>query len=58
MNVSHFPALLLFALIISVAFALLTKETAKERLWYAVRSFLLFLLAAVLIGWLMYPFPR
>lgn len=58
MSLGHFSALLLFAVIVSLAFAFLTKETPRDRLLYAVRSFLLFVLAAVLIGWMMYPFPR
>ena len=58
MNLSHFPAMLLFALIISLAFAFLTKHTAKERLTYAAWAFLMFVLIAIAIGWVMYPFPR
>lgn len=55
---THFESLLLFALVISVAFAFLGKQTARERLRYALLAFLTFVLVAVAIGWLMYPFPR
>lgn len=55
---THFEALLLFALVVSVAFAFLSKRGATERLKYFLWSFLAFLLVAVGIGWLMYPFSR
>jgi multidrug transporter EmrE-like cation transporter len=58
MKFTHFEALLLFAAVISAAFALLSKPTKKERVRYAVWSFLAFVLIAVAIGWMMYPFPR
>jgi heme A synthase len=58
MKFTHFEALLLFALVISVAFALLSKPTTSERIRYLAWSFLAFVLVAVAIGWLMYPFPR
>jgi hypothetical protein len=57
-ELTHFQALLLFALIISVAFAFLSKQTPRARLLYALWAFLAFVAAAVLLGWLMYPFPR
>ena len=55
MNLNHFQALLLFAFVISVAFALLSKRKLGERVKYAVWAFLAFLLVAVAVGWLMYP---
>ena len=58
MNVSHFQAMLLFAFVISLAFAFLTKHKLRERLRYALWAFLAFLIVAVAIGWLMYPFSR
>ena len=58
MNLTHFQAMLLFAFVISVAFAFLTKSTLKERVKYGLWAFLAFLLVGVAIGWLMYPFPR
>ena len=58
MQLTHFPAMLLFAVVISVAFAFLTKRTFAERLRYALWAFLAFVLVAVVISWLMYPFPR
>ena len=55
---SHFQALLLFALIISLAFGTLGRRRPIERLKYAAWSFAMFLLVGVALGWLMYPFSR
>jgi heme A synthase len=54
----HFQVMVLFAFVISVAFAFLTKRKLDERVKYAVWAFLMFLLVAIAIGWLMYPFSR
>jgi NhaP-type Na+/H+ or K+/H+ antiporter len=58
MNLPHFPAMIVFAFIISVAFSLLAKETFAERIKYAAWTFLAFLLVGIALGWLMYPFGR
>jgi cytochrome bd-type quinol oxidase subunit 2 len=58
MNLTHWQAMLLFAFVISVAFAMLTKRRTGDRVKYALWAFLAFMLIAVGIGWLMYPFPR
>jgi heme A synthase len=58
MNLNHFQAMLLFALVISLAFAFLTKRKLGERVRYALWAFLAFLLVGVAIGWLMYPVSR
>jgi uncharacterized membrane protein len=50
--------MIVFALAVSVAFAYLSKPTTPERIRYAVWSFLAFLVVAIGIGWLMYPFSR
>ena len=55
---NHFHALLLFALIISIAFGFLSRRRAIDRLKYIVWSFVLFLLIGITIGWMMYPFSR
>ena len=55
---SHFPALLIFALLASVALACLTQRTAVERVKYAAWSLFLFVAIAVGIAWVMYPFSR
>jgi uncharacterized membrane protein len=58
MILHHFQIMLIFALAVSVAFALLSKNDTRERLRYAVWAFLAFLAVAIGIGWLMYPFSR
>lgn len=55
---SHFEAMLLFAVALSVVFGFLSRRPAIERLRYIAWSFLMFLLVAIGIGWLMYPFSR
>jgi hypothetical protein len=55
---SHFFAMSLFALLVSVALAGLTKRTAQERIKYAASCFLKFLAVAIAIGWLMFPFSH
>jgi len=57
-TLTHFSALLLFALVASVTFGFLSKPSAIERGKYIAWAFLMFLLVAVGIGWLMYPFSR
>jgi multidrug transporter EmrE-like cation transporter len=58
MILNHFRAMVLFALAVSLAFAFLSKNTISERVRYAVWSFFAFLVVAIGIGWLMYPFSR
>jgi hypothetical protein len=55
---NHFQALTLFALAVSVAFALMSKQSLKQRIGYAAWALFCFLAAAIGIGWLMYPFSR
>ena len=55
---NHFQATLIFALAVSLAFAFLSKNGMNERIRYAVWAFLAFLVVAIGMGWLMYPFSR
>lgn len=57
-NLTHFEALLFFALVVSVTFAFLSKRDDLERAKYTLWALLAFLLVAVGIGWLMYPFSQ
>jgi cytochrome bd-type quinol oxidase subunit 2 len=54
---SHFLILSIFALLVSIAFSLLMRETRKEQIRFAIFSFVCFVGSAFVIGWLMYPFP-
>lgn len=58
LNLSHLQAMVLFALLISTAFGFLSRRTAYHRARYVLWSLVLFLLAGVGIGWLMYPLSR
>jgi NhaP-type Na+/H+ or K+/H+ antiporter len=57
-KLSHLQAMILFALVISVAFGFLSRRRPSDRLKYIIWSLLLFLLFGVGIGWAMYPFSR
>ncbi len=57
-SLTHFIALLFFAIVVSITFAFLSKKGIAERLKYTLWAFLAFLLVAVGIGWLMYPFSQ
>ena len=54
---SHFLLLVLFAFLVSVVFAMLTKDDAREQLRFGGMLFGAFVVTAVVLGWLMYPFP-
>ena len=54
---SHFLLLVGFAFFVSLVFALLAKDTTQEQLRFGGMLFGGFLLAALVLGWLMYPFP-
>jgi hypothetical protein len=58
LKLTHFQSLLVFALIISIAFGTLGRRRPIERVKYAVWSFGLFLLVGIALGWLMYPLSR
>ncbi len=54
MNLSHFEAAMLFALFTSVVLGVVTRNTDKERLQYGIYTFICFVVALFLLGWLMY----
>lgn len=58
LHFSHVQSLLLFALIISLAFGTLGRRNPIERVKYAAWSFAMFVLVGIALGWLMYPFSR
>ncbi len=57
-KLSHLQSMLLFALVISVAFGFLSRRRPIDRVKYIVWSLLLFILIGVGIGWAMYPFSH
>ena len=58
MALTHFPALLILSFLVAVVFAVLAKEAPRERLVYGAKVFGAFVGIAVVLGWLMYFFPR
>ena len=54
---SHILLLVLFALLVSVVFAALTKDDPREQLRFGALLFGGFVASALALGWLMYPFP-
>jgi hypothetical protein len=54
-HISHFAAMVIFALLVSLALASLTRRSTLERIKYAAWSLLLFIAVGVGIAWLMYP---
>jgi hypothetical protein len=54
---SHLLILLVFAALVSAVFATLLREDTRGRLRFAALSFAAFVLSALVIGWVMGPFP-
>ncbi len=54
MNLSHFEATLLFALVLSVVLGITGRKTDRERIRYGMRCFGYFLATVFGLGWLMY----
>ncbi len=54
---SHFVLMALFAFFVSLVFALIAKDEAREQLRFGGLMFAGFLVSAIVLGWLMFPFP-
>jgi uncharacterized membrane protein len=54
---SHLLLLTIFAFFVSLVFAVIAKDTLPEQLRFGGLLFGGFLVAALALGWLMYPFP-
>ena len=53
---SHFLLLLLFSLLVALVFAVLMRNEPRDQVRFGAMVFGVFVLSAVVIGWLMYPF--
>lgn len=53
----HFLIMTIYALLISLFFALLWRNEKRERVALFVKLFLALVVGALAIAWLMYPFP-
>ena len=58
LKLTHFQALVIFALVISIAFGFLGRRRPMDRVNYILWTLVLFLLVGVGIGWAMYPFSH
>ncbi|MGE3275611.1 MAG: hypothetical protein AB7O67_10895 [Vicinamibacterales bacterium] len=54
---SHFGLLLLFAGFVSTVFATIMRDEPGEQVRFALRLLLAFVATALVLGWVMYPFP-
>ena len=54
---SHLLVLLIFSALVSAVFAMLLREDTPSRVRFAVTAFGAFVLSAVIVGWIMHPFP-
>jgi len=54
---SHLVILVVFSALVSAVFAMLQRDDKKGRFRYGLQAFGAFLLSALVVGWLMYPFP-
>jgi heme A synthase len=57
MGTSHFLLMALYALFVSVVFAVLMRDDPREQLKTAALMLAGFVGVAYVLGWLMYPFP-
>jgi hypothetical protein len=54
---SHVLLMMLFAFFVSLVFAVIAKDDVRDQVRVGGVMFGGFMVAAVLLGWLMYPFP-
>ena len=54
---SHLVLLIVFSLLVSLVFAMLLRDDARAQLRFGGLIFGGFVASAIVLGWLMYPFP-
>ena len=54
---SHVVLLVLFAFFVSLVFAVIAKDDPREQLQFGGLLFGGFVVSAIVLGWVMYPFP-
>ena len=54
---SHLVVLLLFSVLVSGVFAMLLRDDGKSRLRFGLMAFGAFVISALVVGWIMHPFP-
>jgi heme/copper-type cytochrome/quinol oxidase subunit 4 len=53
---SHFLLLVLFSFLVALVFAVLMRNEPRDQVRFGSMVFGVFVVSAVVIGWLMYPF--
>lgn len=53
----HFLYLIGFALVVSVVFGVISNGTAKQKLFYGLKTFAQFLLISLALAWVFYFIP-
>ena len=56
-EMDHFLLLLWHALLVSVFFAFLWRSDSRGRKVLFLKTFLIMFVGAIVLGWLMFPFP-
>jgi hypothetical protein len=54
---SHLITLLVFSALVSTVFAVLLRETTRDRIRFGALAFAAFVLSTLVLGWIMNPFP-
>lgn len=54
---SHLLLLAIFSLFVSVVFSVLMQDTWRDQLKFGAMMFAGLVISAIVLGWLMYPFP-
>jgi hypothetical protein len=54
---SHFMLLVVFSFFVSLVFSVLLRDEPQEQLRTGAMMFGGFIATAIVLGWLMYPFP-
>jgi hypothetical protein len=55
--ISHAGLMAIFAVMVSIVFAALMRDSAADQARFALRLIGAFLGAGILLGWLLYPLP-
>ena len=54
---SHFGLMIVFAFFVSIVFATIAKDTPREQLRLGAKMLIMFIGAAIVLGWVLRLFP-
>lgn len=55
---SHLLNMLIYSALVSLVFAILSREQMRDRARYGMKLFAIMTVGSLLLAWLMLPFPR